>query len=70
MLAEVLSHFKPFYKIIMRLQSRIKKTHYKTIWKGFPCIKFLLNKVISAKQNYAARMAVKIAIFNKNDEGA
>jgi hypothetical protein len=49
MLAEILSHFKPFYKIIMRLQSRAKETYYRTIWKGLPCIKFLLDKVISAK---------------------
>jgi hypothetical protein len=33
-------------------------------------MKFLLNKVISAKQNYAARMAVKIAALDKNDESA
>jgi hypothetical protein len=40
------------------------------IWEGLPCMKFLLNKVISAKQDYAARMAVKITAFNENDEGA
>jgi hypothetical protein len=33
-------------------------------------MKFLLNNVISAKQDYAARMAVKITAFNENDEGA
>jgi hypothetical protein len=70
MLAEVLSHLKPFHKMIMRLQSRVKKTHHKTIWEGLPYIKFLLNKVISAKQDYAARMAIKIAAFNENDESA
>jgi hypothetical protein len=31
-------------------------------------MEFFLNKVISAKQDYIARMAVKIAAFNENDE--
>jgi hypothetical protein len=33
-------------------------------------MEFLLNKIISAKQNYVTRMAVKIAALNKNDEDA
>jgi hypothetical protein len=33
-------------------------------------MEFLLNKIISAKQDYAARIAVKITTLNKNDEGA
>jgi hypothetical protein len=31
-------------------------------------MEFFLNKVISAKQDYAARMAVEIAALNENDE--
>jgi hypothetical protein len=30
-LAEILSHLKPFYKMIMRLQSRAKEIYYGTI---------------------------------------
>jgi hypothetical protein len=32
-------------------------------------MEFFLNKVISAKQDYAARMTFKIVTLNKNDEG-
>jgi hypothetical protein len=48
-LAEILSHLKPFHKITIRLQSRAKEAYHGTIWEGLPYIKFLLNKVISAK---------------------
>jgi hypothetical protein len=30
-LAEILSHFKPFYNMIIRFQSRAKEIYYKTI---------------------------------------
>jgi hypothetical protein len=33
-------------------------------------MEFFLNKIISAKQNYATRMAVKIAALNENNESA
>jgi hypothetical protein len=33
-------------------------------------MEFLLDKIISAKQDYAARMVVEIAAFDKNDEDA
>jgi hypothetical protein len=69
-LVEILNHLKPFYEMTMRLQSRVKEAHYGTIWEGLPCIKFFLDKVISAKQDYAARMAVKIVTLNENDESA
>jgi len=69
-LAEVLSHLKPFHEMTIRLQSRAKEAHHGTIWEGLPCMEFLLDKIISAKQDHAARMAVEIAAFDENDEGA
>jgi hypothetical protein len=33
-------------------------------------MEFLLNKVISAKQDYITKIAIKIAAFDKNDESA
>jgi hypothetical protein len=41
------------------LQSRIKKGYHGTFWKGLQAMKFLLEKVISAKKDYVIKMGAE-----------
>jgi hypothetical protein len=41
-LAEIASILKPFYTLIMRLQSRAKNAYYGAIWEVLPAMKLIL----------------------------
>ena len=55
-LTEVLTHLKPFNDMTLYLQSRAKEGHHGTLWEGLPAMEFLLDRVISAKEDHKARM--------------